>query len=79
MLAQAHTKAAIAALVAALKRPRERVPAAIALLDRGWGRPAQTHDVHHDMRPVSQFTDAELTAIILGAPAAPDDDSGTVH
>jgi hypothetical protein len=40
-IARQHTPAAIAALVAALKSTRERVPAAIALLDRGWGRPAQ--------------------------------------
>lgn len=41
-LARAHTGAAIKALVAALQNKRERVPAAIALLDRGWGRPAQS-------------------------------------
>jgi hypothetical protein len=38
-LARAHTREAIEALVAALKRPKEAVPAAIALLDRGWGKP----------------------------------------
>ena len=41
-LARAHTADAIRALVEALKRPKEAVPAAIALLDRGWGRPTQT-------------------------------------
>jgi hypothetical protein len=40
-LAREHTAAAIAALVTALGNQRERVPAAIALLDRGWGKPAQ--------------------------------------
>ena len=40
-MARAHTAEAIAALVVALRNPKERVPAAIALLDRGWGRPAQ--------------------------------------
>ena len=30
------------ALVAALKRPKEAVPAAIALLNRGWGLPLRT-------------------------------------
>ena len=40
-LAKARTPEAIAALVKALKYPRERVPAAIALLDRGWGKPKQ--------------------------------------
>lgn len=39
--ARAHTPEAIEALVLALRSPRERVPAAIALLDRGWGKPAQ--------------------------------------
>lgn len=40
-LARAHTPDAIAALVAALTSPRERVAAATALLDRAWGRPTQ--------------------------------------
>lgn len=41
-LARTYTPQAIEALVAALKTPKERVPAAIALLDRGWGRPKQS-------------------------------------
>jgi hypothetical protein len=40
-LAREHTPEAIAALVAALRNERERVPAAVALLDRGWGKPTQ--------------------------------------
>jgi hypothetical protein len=40
-MAREHTPAAIAALVAALAEPRERVAAATALLDRGWGKPTQ--------------------------------------
>ena len=40
-LAREHTPAAIAALVAALGKERERVSAAVALLDRGWGKPTQ--------------------------------------
>ena len=44
-LARQHTPAAIAALVAALKNERERVPAAQALLDRAWGKPLQPTDV----------------------------------
>lgn len=40
-LCRIHTPEAVAALVQALKNPRERVPAAIALLDRGWGKPVQ--------------------------------------
>ena len=41
-LARAHTPDAINALVAALANPRERVSAAVALLDRGWGKPTQS-------------------------------------
>ena len=36
-----HTPAAIEALVAALGVVSTRVPAAVALLKRGWGKPAQ--------------------------------------
>lgn len=39
--ARSHTAAAIKALVASLKDERNRVAAATALLDRGWGKPAQ--------------------------------------
>jgi hypothetical protein len=40
-MARTHTPEAITALVAALKVPQTRVPAAVALLDRGWGKAAQ--------------------------------------
>jgi hypothetical protein len=40
-LARQHTDKAILALVKALENPKERVPAAVALLDRGWGKAAQ--------------------------------------
>jgi hypothetical protein len=40
-LARAHTKEAVLALVQALDDPRHAVSAAVALLDRGWGRPTQ--------------------------------------
>jgi hypothetical protein len=40
-LARQHTAEAIEALVAALKNKGERVVAAQALLDRGWGKPGQ--------------------------------------
>ena len=48
-LAQQHTTAAIETLVSicnAGDKDSARVAAAIALLDRGWGKPGQTH--HHD-------------------------------
>lgn len=46
-LAREHTPAAIDTLVKGLKAKgeRTRVAAAEALLDRGWGRPAQHHEV----------------------------------
>jgi hypothetical protein len=40
-MARTHTPEAINALVLALKVPQTRVPAAVALLDRGWGKAAQ--------------------------------------
>lgn len=40
-LAREHTDAAIQALVDALADEKTRVSAAIALLDRGYGKPAQ--------------------------------------
>jgi hypothetical protein len=41
MLARQHTVAAIDTLVKCLIDPRHRVAAAVALLDRGWGRPKE--------------------------------------
>ena len=41
-LAREHTEAAIAALASALKDPKLKVAAAVALLNRGWGLPRQT-------------------------------------
>lgn len=38
VLAKTHTKAAVEALVLALRDRRTRVAAACALLDRGWGK-----------------------------------------
>jgi hypothetical protein len=61
-LARAHTADAIAVLVAALKEPKERVAAATALLDRGYGRPVQTHNVLKITR-IGDLTDEELDAI----------------
>jgi hypothetical protein len=51
-LARAHTADAILALVEALKRPKEAVPAAVALLDRGWGRPKQTIETDQSTSPI---------------------------
>jgi hypothetical protein len=40
-LARSHTEAAIETLVDALRDPRLKVQAAVALLERGWGKPLQ--------------------------------------
>jgi len=40
-LARRYTEDAVRTLVKCLSSPRERVPAAIALLDRGWGKPKE--------------------------------------
>jgi len=66
-LAREHTEAAIAALVAALASPRERVAAAIALLDRGYGRPPQFVSGNADQfRKAIDMSDDELAAIAAG-------------
>lgn len=44
-LARSHAPEAIKALVIALRYPKERVPAAIALLDRGFGKPLQEQHI----------------------------------
>jgi hypothetical protein len=40
-LAREHTVAAVQTLVEALKDPRHKVAAAVAILDRGWGKATQ--------------------------------------
>ena len=48
-LARAHTAEALQTLVDALRSPKNCVPAAIALLDRGWGKPTVTVEGALDM------------------------------
>lgn len=55
--AREFTDAAIATLVRELSNPRNCVPAAVALLDRGWGKPKQ---------PVSGDPDNPITWVIRG-------------
>ena len=47
-LARSHAPEALAALVAALQSPKERVSAATVILDRAFGRPKQTIDTTGD-------------------------------
>jgi len=46
--------------------PAARVSAATAILDRGYGRPAQTAFTHVS-RHIDDLTDAELIAIATGS------------
>jgi hypothetical protein len=48
-LAREHTAEALQTLVDALRSPKNCVPAAIALLDRGWGKPTVTVEGALDM------------------------------
>jgi uncharacterized protein DUF5681 len=75
-LARAHTTAAVGALVKALKAKSERtrVAAAEALLDRGWGKPAQ--EIQHSgeigrSRALCDLTDDELAVIAASGAANP--------
>jgi len=43
-----------------------RVSAAIALLDRGWGKPEQSLEVTNK-RDIREYSDAELLAIATGS------------
>ena len=51
-MARAHSPAAIAALVKALDDPKLKVNAAVALLDRGFGRPTQMITTSDGSNPV---------------------------
>jgi hypothetical protein len=71
-LARVHTPAAIAALVKALDSPKERVPAAVALLNRGWGLPKQTIETDPTNPVILHLTAATaISATILEAQAEP--------
>ena len=61
-LARANTEEAVHALLAALKNPGERVPAATVLLAYGYGRPIQNATVRV-IRSIEDLTDEELMAI----------------
>ena len=69
-LAREHTAAAIGALVKALENPKERVPAAVALLNRGWGLPRQTIETDPAASPIllhlvaARTTSEELCATL---------------
>jgi hypothetical protein len=60
-MARARTPQAIEALTLALKNPRERVAAACALLDRGWGKATTVLAVDPDAGPTHISFRPELT------------------
>jgi len=45
------------------------VAAATALLDRGWGKPMQSHELHHHLEP-RYLSDDELIALAATATVA---------
>ena len=61
-LARTHTEAAVDALVKSLKDPKYRVPAACALLDRGWGRPKQHIEASGDGTAVLHLLAAQMVS-----------------
>jgi len=77
-IARRHTPEAIATLVSAMRSDKHCVAAAVALLDRGWGKPTQSHDLRHNF-PTATAADADLIAIALAgssiAAASQDDQS----
>ena len=79
-LARQYTEEAVLALSEALKDPRSRVAAAIALLDRGYGRPAQAHELKHHVQAAAA-SDADLLAIALSGSTVvmSEDDDETLH
>jgi hypothetical protein len=68
-LGRCHTNKAILALsriVSQGKSESAPVAAAVALLDRGWGKPEQSLEIN-DRRELRQYSDDELIAIIAGS------------
>jgi hypothetical protein len=66
-LARSHTESALRVLVGIMLQPKApaaaRVAAASALLDRGWGKPAQTVNSTVSRVDPGTFSDAELADI----------------
>jgi hypothetical protein len=67
-LARAHTAKAVRTLAGIMNEPRApaaaRISAAIALLDRGWGKPQQAIEMDWRETPVDEMSDEELMAEI---------------
>jgi hypothetical protein len=76
-LARMHTRKAVRTLAAVMNEPHApyaaRVAAAEALLDRGWGKPKQSHEaaiMHHYVLevPPTSLSSAEWEAEVLEPP-----------
>src|SRR5688572_29137686 len=69
-LARSHTDSALNTLKGIMNQKdapaAARVSAAMALLDRGWGKPHQESTVNIQRKPVREKTDAELDEILAG-------------
>jgi hypothetical protein len=75
--AKAKTVEALDVLAAVMRDdkapPAARVSAAVAILDRGWGRPAQSVQVDDKRRSVDEMSTDELMAVLTRAGAQADD------
>jgi hypothetical protein len=69
-LARSHTQKALNVLAGIMEQgdapPAARVSAAQALLDRGWGKPAQTVDMTVRKQIAKELTDDALADIATG-------------
>jgi hypothetical protein len=67
-LARTYTETAVLTLVRCLDDPRHAVSAAIALLDRGWGRPSQPIGGDEERGPINYSFSWAATPPEAGAP-----------
>jgi len=69
-LARSYTESALKTLAGIMQQPEAppaaRVSAAVALIDRGWGKPAQTVDMTVRKAIAKDLADDELADIALG-------------
>lgn len=78
-LARRHTEPAIRALIEALRDPRLKVQAAQALLDRGWGKPAQTIHAQSEATVLHLIAAQEAGDELLRNPLKPTMDGDAVE
>jgi len=70
-LARSHTETALRVLAGIMQEPEAppaaRVSAAVALLDRGWGKPQQSVDMTVRRSIAKELSDDELADIAVGS------------